>query len=269
MGNKSSTGERAGVPTQSDEGSAIELALPVRDSGLFKHGATTHILDFLSDNPDFELSIRQLSNVVPYTERSVRESVDVLEANELVTTVTEGNARRVQINRRRLRKGDDPILSIPQSEFQLPTRIAKLTLEEELDELCGIIVFGSVARGTADRRSDVDLWVLVEADATRQQHEANKLADELAGLQIPPAVAVFDALDADLETDWANVKEMLEQDEQNWTSAQRYDFEIIVESPKSFLNQLDRVDEDIFTEGITLVDSKTLQRLKQEVLAYE
>lgn len=269
MQNESSKRGRAEVPTQSDTGSTIEVAVPVRDPALFKHGATNHVLNFLSDNPDFELSIRQLSNVVPYTERSVRESVNVLETNELVTTNNEGNARHVRINRERLRKADDPILSIPQTEFQLPSRIAKLTLEEELEELRGIIVFGSVARGEADRRSDIDLWVLVGADATVQQHEANKIADDLSSLQIPPAVAVFDAVDADVEDDRRSIKEVLVEDEQNWSSAQRYDFEIIVESPTSFLNKLERVDHHLFTEGITLVDSEALRRLKQEVLERE
>jgi hypothetical protein len=41
------------------------LPLPVRGSQLFKHGAAPHILNFLSDNPDIDVSIRQLSRVVP------------------------------------------------------------------------------------------------------------------------------------------------------------------------------------------------------------
>ncbi|MFT4921558.1 MAG: putative nucleotidyltransferase [Haloarculaceae archaeon] len=136
------------------------------------------------------------------------------------------------------------------------------------DDIRGILLFGSVARGKADRQSDIDLWVLVD-DAMGQQHAANKLSDELSGLQIPPAVALRDVSDADIGESWDTIREKLETDGQNWASAQRYSFEIIVETPTSFLNQLDRVDTEMFTEGITLRDSETFQRLKQEVLAHE
>jgi predicted nucleotidyltransferase len=269
MKSESSELQERDASIKSAEGLGVTLGLPVQEPELFKHGATSHILNFLADNPDFKLSLRQLARVVPYTERSVREAVDVLEANDLVRTVHEANARRVQINRDRLQNEDDPILSIPQTEFQLPTRIGTLTLEDELDDIRGILLFGSVARGEADRQSDIDLWVLVDDDAMGQQHTANKLSDELSGLQIPPAVALRDASDADIEENWETIREQLENDGQNWASAQRYSFEIIVETPTSFLNQLDRVDTEMFTEGITLRESETFQRCKQEVLDYE
>jgi hypothetical protein len=83
MQNSSSTDqerEGAGSPA----GSSIGLALPIRDSDLFKHSASTHVLNFLSDNPDINVSIRQLSTVTPLSERATREAVNVLEANDIV-----------------------------------------------------------------------------------------------------------------------------------------------------------------------------------------
>lgn len=269
MRNNSST-EELGDASDPEGGLSIELALPIRDSELFKHGATTYILNFLSDNPDINVSIRQLSRVVPLSERATREAINVLEANALVETFHKGNARRVHINRDRLDNPDDPIRSIPQTQFQMPVRIACQYIEEELNDVKGIILFGSVARGEADRQSDIDLWVLVGGDHMQQRHTANKLANHLDDLRIPPTIAVADALDADFETGWDDVKETLEADEHDWTSAQRHSFEILVETPQSIINQSDRVDaEKLFGMGITLLSSETLDRVKLEVLGHE
>lgn len=265
MGSDSSTKQ-----TAEPGGMSIDLTLPVRDSDLFKHGASEHVLNFLSDNPDVNVSLRQLARVTPVSERATREAVDVLEANELVETFHEGNARRVQINRAKLDRPADPIRSIPQTEFQTPVRVAQRYVEDELDGVKGIILFGSVARGDADRQSDVDLWVLVEADHMQRRHEANKLAKRLGDLRIPSSIAVTDATNAGFESEWARIKETLEDDNQHWPSAHRYSFEILVETPQSILNQVDRVDaEALFGEGITLLSTELLERTKREVLEDE
>lgn len=252
------------------EGDGLTLPLPVRDGALFKHSATAYILNFLGDNPDINVSIRQLSRVTPHSERATREAVDVLESNGLIETFHKGNARRVHINRSLLHKSADPIRSIPQTEFQTPVRVAQHYIEDELKDVLGIVLFGSVARGDADRRSDIDLWVLVGGDQMQQRHEANQLSKRLDGLQIPPSVAVTDALNADFESGWTKIREALESDDQTWSSAQRHSFEFIVETPKSIINQADRVDADeLFGAGITLKSSGTLERVKVEVLNHE
>lgn len=252
------------------DGASIGLPLPVQESGLFKHSASSHVLNFLGDNPDINASLRQLSRVTPLSERATREAVNALEANDLVETFHKGNARRVQINRARLDKPDDPVRSIPQTHFQTPVRVARHYIEDELEDVKGIILFGSVARGEADRQSDIDLWVLVGGDYLQQRHDANDLARHLDGLQIPPSIAVSDATNAGFETGWGEIKETLEADEQNWASAQRHTFEIIVETPDSIINQADRADtEKLFGEGITLLSTELLERVKLEVISDE
>jgi predicted nucleotidyltransferase len=265
-----SSKDAAGEEPSQAAGSAIGLALPVRDAGLFKHGASPPILNFLSDNPDINVSIRQLATVTPLSERATREAVDTLEANDLVETHHEGNARRVQINRARLQKPDDPIRSIPQTEFQTPVRAAQQYIEDELKDVRGIILFGSVARGTADRQSDIDLWVLVEGDRMEQRHAANKLTQHLEGIQIPSSIAVPNAMEANFESGWETIRERLEDETQDWASAERHSFEIIVETPQSLLGQQERLDpERLFGEGITLQSTELLDRVKREVLADE
>lgn len=252
------------------DGGGLVIPLPIRDGSLFKHSSTAPILNFLSDNPDINVSIRQLSRVTPHSERAAREAVDVLEANELIETFHKGNARRIHINRSLLHKPTDPIRGIPQTEFHTPVRVAQHYIQDELEDVLGIVLFGSVARGNADRRSDIDLWVLVGGDQMQQRHAANNLSKQLDGLQIPPSVAVTDALNADFESDWSQIRETLENDDQTWSSAQRHSFEIIVETPQSIINQADRVDaEQLFGTGITLRSSDTLERVKKEVLSRE
>lgn len=52
--------------------------------------------------------------------------------------------------------------------------------------------------------------------------------------------------------------------------ANRHSFEFVVEAPQSNLNQSPRVDsEKLFGEGIALVSTETLERLKKEVFQDE
>lgn len=277
---QNSSSEKSDPP---DPTSAIELPLPVRGADLFKHTASPHVLNFLADNPEVNVSIRQLSNVTPVTERATREAVDALETNDLVETFHEGNARRVHVNRTRLHKPDDPIEATPQVQFRTPIRVAKRYLEDEFDDLLGIVLFGSAARGDADRQSDIDLWILVGGDLLEARHRANKLATELEELRIPPTVALEDASGAEFASNWPAIQERLESEtaahdrrgsrrssDQRQTAPQRYSFEFVVETPQSILEQSTRVDpERLFGEGVTLHSTETLERVIEEVLDRE
>jgi predicted nucleotidyltransferase len=213
------------------EQATIGLPVPAPDPDLFRHTATDDILRLLLDNAYEEFTIRELARLTDNAAQSVKRSVDVLEANGIVVAESEGNRRLVSINRGRASKPDDPVLRIPQSDFHRPVRSALDRLREELEEFRGVLVFGSVARGRADRQSDIDLWVLV-GERAGQQHRANEIAKELG-------------------------EERFDGD--------RYEFQILVESPESAGGHGERL-EDVFADGITLVDSDALRDLRQEVL---
>lgn len=219
--------------TAADEGtdqSTVGLPIPAPDPDLFRHRSTDDVLRLLLDNPYEQFTIRALGRLTDNPAQSVKRAVDVLEANDVVVVETEGNRRLVGINRRRVEKPDDPVVRIPQPDFQPPVRAALDRLRDELDDVKGVLVFGSVARGRADRRSDVDLWVL--AGDRAQQHRANELAKELG-------------------------RERFDGD--------RYGFQILVETPESARGHGDRL-EDVFADAITLEDSQTLRDVKREVL---
>lgn len=258
-----------GDPTggASGPGTTLELSLPLGDVDLFRYGASEDVLSFLADNSDVQISVRSLADAIGHGEKTTRSSVDVLEEAGLLETERTGNRRLVAIARARLRRPEDPVLSVPQTEYQLPVRIALHRIREELEDVLGVVLFGSVARGTADPRSDIDLWVLVGDDRNEQLHRANEIARELEGLQIPPRIALHrektpQVNEAILDT---YIEQIRESDE-DWSSSPRHAFEILVETPETALKKSEDISTELFTQGLTLQDSEALQRVKREIL---
>lgn len=208
----------------------VEVPVPAPDPDLFRHSATDDILRLLFETPYEQYTIRELGRLTDTAAQSVKRAVDVLEANGMVVVETTGNRRLVGIDRSRVNTPDDPVLRIPQPEFHSPVRAALDRIRDELGVVEGVLVFGSVARGRADRQSDIDLWVL--ADDRADQHRANELAKELG---------------------------------QERFDGNRYEFQILVETKASARRQVDRL-EDVFTDAITLVDTEPLRDIKQEVI---
>ena len=162
-----------------EDGLQILLDIPPQSGELFGSTATETVLSFLSRQHTEEFSISDLVEAVDYSQPSVSKAVTVLSENDLVVERREGNTRWVRINRERLHVPDDPYLQIPQAEFEEPVRRAATELRGELDGVIGVVLYGSVARGEADRRSDIDLWVLVEEDRMANQRAANRVKQAL------------------------------------------------------------------------------------------
>lgn len=165
--------------TDNGGGSRVTLDIPLSDTNLFASQAVHEVLSFLCRYPTDELSITELAQTVEYSQPTVSKAVDVLSANDLVVERRVGTSRTVQINRDRLQRPDDQYLQVPQAEFQPPVRSAVEQLVDELDGIVGVVVYGSVARGDADRRSDIDLWVLVEGERMASQRAANRVRQNL------------------------------------------------------------------------------------------
>ena len=257
-------------PSTTGGGTRIAISVPIREARLFRYGATADILGVVSDNPDVDFSVRQLSRLIDFSEKATREAIDVLEANDIVVVDHRENARRVHINRSRLTKPDDPIRSIPQAEFHAPVNLAHQYILHELEDVQGVVLFGSVATGAADRQSDIDLWVLVGDDLLENRHTANKLITELESRQIPPTIAYADEIDLPFDQHWEEVKKMFSADHQHYVSAQRYSFEIVVETPASIIAQQSRIEPvELFGRGITLTTSEEFEAVKRAVMADE
>jgi predicted nucleotidyltransferase len=212
-------------------GATISLDIPAQDMSLFKSQAVHDVLSFLSRYHTDEFSITELADAVDYSRPTITKAVDTLVANDLITDHRDGNTRLAQINRERLSRPDDPLLQIPQAEFHTPVRTAVDQLVDQLDSVIGIVLYGSVARGTADRRSDIDLWVLVEEDRMANQRTANTIRQNL-------------------------------EDEEFDTG--RYAYEIDVEALPAVPNYTEEIQE-ILSDGIVVHDTEEFETVREMV----
>ena len=162
-----------------EQGVSISVPIPASDADLFKSKATNDILLFLTNQRFEQFSQREVADQIGHSQQTVRRAINTLVENGLVVESPENNQRLVRINRERLAVPDDPLLRIPQPEFQKPMKAAVDELTGCLDGLIGIVLYGSVARGEADRRSDIDLWVLTTNDRAPNQREANAVGSDL------------------------------------------------------------------------------------------
>lgn len=163
----------------SSDSTQVTVDIPLRDGRLFKSEATNEILLFLLRHHDESFSMTEIAEAVGYTRPTITKTIDVLSNNDLVIEERDGSRRLVQINRDRLTRPDDPYLEIPQSEFHAPVTAATEAIVDELDGILAVVLYGSVARGEADRRSDIDLWVLVREDRMGNQRRANQVRQSL------------------------------------------------------------------------------------------
>lgn len=214
-------------------GTTLSLSVPVPTRELFSHRCTGDVLALLVDNPHTSFGIRDVSRLIDATHPTISSAIDDLESAGLVETEHAGAKKHVRIDRTRLDKPDDPIMQIPQAEFHSPVRELVDRVTDEIDDVCGVVLFGSVARGEADRRSDVDCFVLVDGSQAMAQQTADEITAALNETR-------FDG--------------------------DRYKFHVLVESVESARDYGDRLRE-IFATGLTIVESEELTTLKEEVFA--
>lgn len=216
------------VRSDGSPGISIRVPVPASEPGLYGSDATDDVLLFLSRHRYERFTPGELEEWIDHSEMTIRRAADVLAENDLVEYKPEGNRKPVQINRARLAVPDDPVLRIPQEEYHEPVKAAVDRLRADLDEVLGIVLYGSVARGEADRRSDIDLWVAVDGDRTAAQRAVNRITDEL---------------------------------EERRFEGERYAFHVAVESVDSIPTFTDDV-RDIVTSGITVYRTEEFQTLQ-------
>lgn len=213
---------------------------PNIEEGVFRIKAADNILRLLADAHEQEYTIPELVEATGVTRSTVWRAVKLLDGIGAVQ-VREGTQRNyVSIDPNRLQK-DDPILAIEQSEFHDPIRAFVDRVKEAIAEtnsvesVVGIMVFGSVARGEADRQSDIDVFVVVDGDRTAAR---NVVTDTVADLR-----------------------------EQRF-DGDRFEFEPYVESVGS-ANRAGSKLKEIFTEGITVYGTDAMEGIRRKVLAHE
>ena len=120
----------------------------------------------------------------------------------------------VSVDPARLQK-DDPILAIERPEFHDPVRTFVEEVRSALDETddieatVGIVLFGSVARGEADRRSDIDPFVVVDGDRTGARRCVTDVVGDLRERRFGGDRFDFDLADDGVEVRHVNYEEMI------------------------------------------------------------
>lgn len=217
------------------KGSAtIALDYPFPQARVFRYQAMQDVLSLLIEEPYEEFTVSQLAAMTDANQATVSKAVTLLKELGPVQTRRDGRKQYVSIDRDHLTK-PDPILSIPQTEFHKPVRAFVTRVQDELEEVVGIILFGSVARGDADRASDIDVLVLAEDDRTQARRRVQSVVSDL---------------------------------EETKFDGNRYTFEALVESTDSAERIGSRLRQQ-FDDGLTLVGSEHLSALRTEVYADE
>jgi len=207
---------------------------------VFRISAADDVLRLLADAHDTEFTIPELVEATGVTRSTVWRAVELLSGLGAVRVRKTPERNYVSIDPDRLEK-DDPILAIEQVEFHAPVRTFVQRIREEfegvseVDDLVGVVVFGSVARGDADRRSDIDLLVVVDGDRTSARRTVTDVVADLRDRR-------FDG--------------------------DRFEFEPYVESVESAKRARSKLGE-IFDEGITVYDSGELSTIRKEVFGRE
>lgn len=217
----------------SDERSGVFIPLPLPDERIFRYEAADDVLDLLYRNPHDEFSVTELRGTTGHGGKSVANAIRILDGLDLIRKERTGRRSLIRINQERLRKPDDPLFEIPQEQFRPPikTFLDRVKRRHE-NNLVGVILFGSVARGEADRTSDVDIQVIVENELMKSRRELHAIRQEIEN-------QTFDG--------------------------ERYELQLLVESVESAESYGEKLRE-IFLGGIFLYVTDELDDLKEVIL---
>lgn len=221
------------VSDTDESGSGVYIRFPLPEERLFRNRAIEDILLLFVRNPHQEFSVTELRNVTRHGGDTIDTAIQVLEAADLIQTRHDGRKKLISANRNRFHNPNDPLLSIPQEAFRTPVKAFLDKLSEVEIEIVGVILFGSVARGEADRASDIDLQVIVDHDLTEARRTLHDIRQEIEN-------QTFDE--------------------------ERYELQLLVESVRSAESYGEKLQE-IFSEGITLYSTSKLNEIREVVFS--
>jgi len=214
------------------EDARVCLDFPLPEERIFRYQAMQDILHHLVNNPFESFSQQELATMTGADVSSVSRAVDLLDKVGVVT-IADGVPSQISIDQNHVERAD-PLFAIPQQQFRKPIRKFLDGLRDRIDtadnvsNVVGVVLFGSVARGDADRSSDIDLLVVVEGDGTHGRRIGTKIAREL---------------------------------EDQTFDGDRYQFEVLVETPSSAKSRAENLKE-IFDEGIVLLQNGRLREIR-------
>ena len=213
-------------------GAGVLIPIPLPKDRIFRNQAMDDILEFLYRNPHDEFSVRELRDITGHGGQTVNDALEYFLELGLIKTRREGNKKLISINRKMIQKPKDPVMRIPQEEFRAPIRGFIKEIENLGDEILGVMIFGSVARGEGDRTSDIDIFIVVEEDLLQFRRK---------------------------------IQEIRQAVEEQRFEGSRYEYQVMVESLKTAREYEGKL-KTIFSEGIPVKDTDEFQELRGGVL---
>lgn len=215
--------------------SKVLFEFPFPEERIFRYQAMQDILHHLVNNPFEAFTQQKLASITGADVSSISRSVDLLDQLGVIA-ISDQHPARITIDEEHLQR-PEPVFMISQSEFRQPVHAyldeldTRIQESDKIDDLVGIVLFGSVARGTADRRSDIDLFIIVDGELTYGRRLCTSLARDLEAES-------FDG--------------------------HRYEFEVLVETPDTAVSH-GRELKEIFDDGLVLDRSDQFQKLRQQI----
>lgn len=159
------------------------------------------ILEKLVENPDQYYSYRELARKVEASYGTVRTFLKELEEEKIV--LAEEKSRTTLNSYNPENRHNQLILKLLRTRIEDMVDSAERAAEkiEEETEDATVILFGSVAKGTATEKSDIDLLILVPERKELEEHIRNKIAriEKKTRYSISPMIIEKERFEEELE----------------------------------------------------------------------
>lgn len=159
----------------------VRIDVPLPEHPIFRYGAADDILTLVAAYPNRVFTNREFRRLTGYGGPSVQNALELLLCLDLLVKNVQDGRTEYHINSARVDGSLKGIAALPQSEFHAPVRVFRERVLEAVSDPRGIVVFGSVARGEADRRSDIDVFLTVPADPPTEARRT--VADIVADIE--------------------------------------------------------------------------------------
>lgn len=139
------------------------IKIPIQNAAtekIFRWGYARDLLMFLAKNPYDSFTVSEIIRRLDIKSRdSLSKLLEAMKDAKLIESVRVGRKRFISINREYIEIPKDALSQIPQKEYQNIVKLVvdKISKKKEIEK---VILFGAVARGTADRMSDIDILVV-------------------------------------------------------------------------------------------------------------
>lgn len=269
----------------------ITVDLPSdEDERLFRLDAADAVVRLLAASPQREIGVSALADELSVARSTAWRAVKLLASAGVVSVRETPQRHYVSVNADRV-EPVDPVATIPQPSFREPVRTFRDRVQtvidgtDAVDRVVGVVVFGSVAQGTADRRSDVDVFVVVDGDRTTARRLVTDVASELDDRRFQPPRAGATYRDESTYREQSGHREQSGAGEPDRTQpthggtaitgasataadqpiGHRYEFDPYVESVESAQRAGPKLAE-VFETGVVIHETAELDAIRRAVL---